>query len=164
MNGRVALLVPCYNASRFVAPFLAMVRAQTRPHDEVWFYDDASTDDTADRLAAQGQRVLRGTVNGGAAVARNRLLAASAAEYVHFHDIDDTMDPALVATLLPDVAAERASCCAFQQHLPDGTVQRDNRFHDLPPPSAGPPPPPTTTRRRTPGASRTWAECGTPTS
>ena len=129
---RVALLVPCHNAARFVPPFLAMVRAQSRPYDEVLFFDDGSTDDTARLLLAAGCQVLRGEHNGGAAYARNRLLAATTADYVHLHDIDDELDPAFVATLLPDVRPDGAVCCAFQRRRPDGHVEREDRFRDLP--------------------------------
>jgi glycosyltransferase involved in cell wall biosynthesis len=129
---RVALLVPCYNAANFIAPFLAMVRAQTRPYDEIRFYDDASTDDSVQRIGAAGMHVLRGEHNHGAAYARNRLLAATSAEFIHFHDVDDELDPAFVATLLPRVTPDRAACSAYRRRLNDGRIQREDRFRDLP--------------------------------
>ena len=129
---RLALLVPCHNAERFVAPFLAMVAAQTRPYDEVIFFDDASSDDTARRLEEAGQRVIRGDVNRGAAHARNRLLEAASAEYVHFHDIDDRPDPDLARVLSEGVGPGRAACCAYRRVWEDSGHASEDRFPDLP--------------------------------
>lgn len=129
---RLALLVPCHNAERFVAPFLELVAAQTRPYDEVIFFDDASADETARKLEAAGQRVIRGGVNGGAAHARNRLLEAASAEYVHFHDIDDRPEPELARTLWENVGPGRAACCAYRRVWEGGGHASEDRFADMP--------------------------------
>ncbi|MCU0791556.1 MAG: glycosyltransferase family 2 protein [Opitutaceae bacterium] len=129
---RLSLLVPCHNAERFIAPFLAMVAKQTRPYDEVIFYDDASTDGTASRLEEAGQRVIRGTVNRGAAHARNRLLEAASCEYVHFHDVDDRLDPDLARALLKEAGPGRVSFCAYRRVWEGASEAREDRFADLP--------------------------------
>jgi glycosyltransferase involved in cell wall biosynthesis len=134
---RVALLVPCFNAARFVAPFVAMVRAQRQPYDEILFYDDASTDDTVPQLEALGCKVIRGETNHGAAHARNQLLPAATADYIHFHDIDDELDRDFVAALLPHVRPDRAAACAFQRRRSDGRIEREDRFRDMPERSPG---------------------------
>lgn len=99
--------MPAYNAARFLPRLWAGVLAQTRPFDEVWVCDDASTDDTAQLAASLGAAVLRNPANLGPAASRNRLLAATGADWVHFHDADDCLAPDFAAGMLarsgPDV-------------------------------------------------------------
>jgi GT2 family glycosyltransferase len=103
----ITLLVPCYNAARFLPRLAASVRAQTAPFADVVCYDDASSDDTVRVAAELGLRIVRGETNRGPAFARNRLLEAAREEWVHFHDADDLLDPHFVeqmsAVLSPEV-------------------------------------------------------------
>jgi glycosyltransferase involved in cell wall biosynthesis len=69
------------------------VQAQSLPFDEILLFDDGSTDDTAAVAAGFGARVLRSERSLGPAAARNRLVAASTSEWIHFHDADDTLAP-----------------------------------------------------------------------
>jgi hypothetical protein len=96
MNPSISLLVPCYNAARYLPRLMASVRAQTRPFAEIAAYDDGSTDDTAEAWRKLGLTVIRGAANHGPGFARNRLLESSAGEWVHFHDADDLLQPLFV--------------------------------------------------------------------
>jgi glycosyltransferase involved in cell wall biosynthesis len=90
---RTALLIPCHNAAAFLPRLWETIRAQTLPFDAVFCYDDASDDDTAAVAEALGAQVIRAGSNGGPARARNALLHACRAEWVHFHDADDLLTP-----------------------------------------------------------------------
>lgn len=87
------LLVPCKNGALFLPRLLASARAQTRTFDEIWVFDDGSTDESASVAEALGARVLRSPRSVGPAAGRNRLSAVCACDWLHFHDADDTMDP-----------------------------------------------------------------------
>lgn len=128
----ISLLVPSYQSIRFVEPFLRMARGQSRPYNRILFYDDGSTDGTTAFLRSLGCDVIEGSANRGAAYARNRLLEACATEFVHFHDIDDDLDPEFVRRLLPHASANRASVCAFQRRRPDCSIARLDRFERIP--------------------------------
>ncbi len=95
---RLALLVPAFNAAPFLPRLLASAAGQTEPFDEVWVYDDASTDDTAAVAAAHGARVVRGEVNRGCSFGKNTLAERTACEWLHFHDADDALLPGFVAS------------------------------------------------------------------
>lgn len=86
-----SLLVPCYNAARFLPRLWDTVRMQTLPFDEFLCYDDASTDDTVSVARSLCATVLCGERNAGAAFARNQLWRAARGEWVHFHDADDLL-------------------------------------------------------------------------
>ena len=67
---RISVVIPAYNAARFLPRCLASVFAQTLKPDEVIVVDDGSTDDTAALAAALGARVIS-RPNGGLSAARN---------------------------------------------------------------------------------------------
>jgi len=88
-----SLLVPCYNAEKYVNNFIDNISKLSKPFNEVIFYDDASTDKTAELLQFKGLNVIRGKTNRGPGYARNRLAEAAHGDYIHFHDIDDEINP-----------------------------------------------------------------------
>jgi glycosyltransferase involved in cell wall biosynthesis len=93
MAAGISLLIPAFNAAEDLPALLRDAANQTVPFHEVWVYDDASVDNTSAVAREWGARVIRGEVNRGAAVARNCLIAASEAEWIHFHDADDRLAP-----------------------------------------------------------------------
>lgn len=97
MENTLALCVPAYNAAAHLPRLFESARQQTVPFDEVWVYDDASTDDTAAVAAKFGARVIRGQVNQGCSAGKNALLAQVGTAWVHFHDADDTLMSEFVA-------------------------------------------------------------------
>lgn len=92
----ITLLIPCYNAARYLPRLADSVRAQTMPFAEILCYDDGSTDQTLEVTRALGWRILTPNTNAGPAAARNRLLAAATTDWVHFHDADDLLEPRFV--------------------------------------------------------------------
>lgn len=88
-----SLLVPCYNAEAYVATFIEQINNLTIKFDQVIFYDDASTDQTARLITEMGYSLLNGKKNMGPGYARNRLAEAASSKYIHFHDIDDELVP-----------------------------------------------------------------------
>lgn len=92
-----ALLVPCYNAEKFIDSFLSNINKLTKPFDETIFYDDASTDNTYQLLKSKGCTVVKGDINRGPGYARNKLAEITTCEWFHFHDIDDGLKPDYLA-------------------------------------------------------------------
>ncbi len=110
----ITLLIPCFNAEKFLPRLFASVTAQTRPFDRILCYDDGSTDATVAIAQELGLDIITGQPNRGAAHARNRLAAAAHTEWFHFHDPDDLLDPRFVAELAPqcDPSHDVVSCDA----------------------------------------------------
>jgi glycosyltransferase involved in cell wall biosynthesis len=113
-TARITLLVPCYNAARYLPRLMESVRAQTRPFDAILCYDDGSRDDTVAVARQLGLDIITGQPNAGVAVARNRLVTAAATEWIHFHDADDLILPGYVERLVPacDARHDVVSCDA----------------------------------------------------
>jgi glycosyltransferase involved in cell wall biosynthesis len=101
---RVSVIIPVYNAARYLPAALASVAAQTHAPVEVIVVDDGSTDDSAAVAAQPGVQVLR-QANAGPAQARNAGLAVARGELIAFLDADDEWLPHKLATQVAYLAA-----------------------------------------------------------
>ena len=107
----VSILIPCWNAERYVAQAVASALGQSWPAVEVIVVDDGSTDGSRAVLEAFGDRIrLIATPNQGAWKARNTALQAAQGTFVKYLDADDLLFPNTVeqqvraAQNLPDTA------------------------------------------------------------
>lgn len=100
---KVSVIMPSYNAERFIAKAIDSVLAQDFQDWELIVVNDGSTDGTAQVLAGFTDARIRviHQANGGEAVARNRGLDEVRGEYVAFLDADDLYLP----NALGDMAA-----------------------------------------------------------
>lgn len=112
----VAVVVPVFNAARFLREALASVLAQTYPHTELIVVDDGSTDGSAEVAeAVTGQPVIR-QPRSGAAAARNAALERCRADIVAFQDADDVWLPQKTARQVEYLLAHRDEpCCTCQR-------------------------------------------------
>lgn len=94
----VSVIMPAYNAARFIEAAARSVMNQTVTDWELLVLDDCSQDDTcaiAQRLAAQDPRIrlVRNEANMGVARTRNRGFELCRGEYVALLDSDDIWHP-----------------------------------------------------------------------
>lgn len=93
----ISVIVPAYNAARWLEECVASVEAQTYPTWELVLVDDGSTDATwqiAMRLAEKNARVKPiHTENGGVCRARNKGIDNANGEFIAFLDADDALMP-----------------------------------------------------------------------
>lgn len=99
----VSIIMPAYNAEKFIAQAIASVQAQTLSDWELIVSDDASTDATlsiVQGIAEQDARivVLEPAGNHGPAHARNRAIENAAGRYIAFLDSDDLWKPRKLET------------------------------------------------------------------
>jgi glycosyltransferase involved in cell wall biosynthesis len=86
----VSVVMPAYNAERFIGEALASALSQTYEPVEVIVVDDGSTDRTAEIAAAHDATVLR-QGHAGSASARNAGLKRASGDYWTILDADDVM-------------------------------------------------------------------------
>ena len=89
-----SVLIPAYQAERFVVAAVESALAQTRPPLEVIVCDDGSTDGTREALEPYRDRIvyLR-KENGGEGSAKNAAARAASGDFVVLLDADDTYLP-----------------------------------------------------------------------
>jgi glycosyltransferase involved in cell wall biosynthesis len=91
----VSILIPAYNAERWIADTIKSALAQTWPDKEVIIVDDGSRDKTvniARRFASKNVAVVT-QENQGAPAARNNAFARCQGDYVQWLDADDLLAP-----------------------------------------------------------------------
>ncbi|MDY0747266.1 glycosyltransferase [Paucibacter sp. R3-3] len=105
---RVSVVIPCFNATRYIAATVRSVLAQTGVELEVIVVDDGSTDDSAACVAREFPqvRLIRRT-NAGVAAARNAGIAAATGDWVAFCDADDIWLPGKLTAQFEVIAASR---------------------------------------------------------
>jgi len=90
----VSVLIPCYNAERYISETLESVLSQTWQNIEVIVIDDGSRD--ASCAVVRSYKDKRVTLiqqpNCGAAATRNHAFQASRGDYIQFLDADDILD------------------------------------------------------------------------
>lgn len=120
-RGLVSVIMPVYNAAPFLGETLPAVAAQTYANVERIAADDGSTDDSRERLAAQGGWQVVCVSRLGSNGARRAAIARSRGEYVALLDQDDLWHP-----------EHLAECVAVLEAYPDASaaIGRRDRFRD----------------------------------
>jgi hypothetical protein len=89
----VAVVIPCYNAERWISRAVQSLLEQHYPSVEIIVVDDGSTDGSLNIIRRFDGRIRWETgPNRGACFARNRGLALSTADYILFLDADDYIE------------------------------------------------------------------------
>lgn len=141
-SAKFSIILPAYNAERFIAQTIGSIVAQTFADFELLVIDDGSTDGTAAIAAALDPRVrVLSQQNQGIARARNAGLAAARGEFIAFMDHDDLWHPHKLAVQAA-VLARRPDCGivygeflrwdpATPPHFPDAVLDSENIVADL---------------------------------
>jgi glycosyltransferase involved in cell wall biosynthesis len=91
----ISVIIPVYNAERYLKEALESVFSQTYGNIEVICVDDGSTDGSLAILKSYGDRIIlvECGINGGIGEARNRGIAKATGEHIAFMDADDIWVP-----------------------------------------------------------------------
>lgn len=90
----VSIVMPAYNAAKFIRETIASVQAQTDTDWELLVIDDGSKDETVEIVTALAKedpriRLLQNEKNMGVAKTRNRGIELASGEYIALLDSDD---------------------------------------------------------------------------
>lgn len=139
----VTVIMPAYNAARFIDKAIESVVSQSLSDWELLVIDDCSTDDTY-YLASQYKDpricVLRNEENSGVAKTRNRGIELAKGIHIAFLDSDDIWHPQKLQKQLEKMEAEKADLCYCAYEIiglngeksrADYLVSETARFEDI---------------------------------
>jgi glycosyltransferase involved in cell wall biosynthesis len=95
MTPLVSILIPAYNAERWISDTIQSALDQTWKHKEIIIVDDGSRDNTltiARRFASKDVLVAQ-QVNQGASAARNKAFSLCQGDFIQWLDADDLLSP-----------------------------------------------------------------------
>ncbi|HEY4954372.1 MAG TPA: glycosyltransferase, partial [Gemmatimonadaceae bacterium] len=135
----VSIVIPCYNAGRYVREAIESVLRQSPQPVELIVVDDASTDESWNVVREFGNALLaeRNTHNRGACYSRNRGTALASGRFLMFLDADDCIAPDTVAALVSALESSNAGLAASRWNflVPSGDrwIPVDSGFPKDPP-------------------------------
>lgn len=125
----ISIVIPCYNAEKFVARTIHSVLSQTgdKSRFEIILVNDGSTDNTSERIKEMAvnvpQIVFLEQANSGVSIARNLGLSVAKGEYVYFLDADDTISSDFINSLSQTVPAD-VFLVGYQRLFPNGKSKK----------------------------------------
>jgi len=106
---RVSILIPCYNAARWIRQCIESALAQDGADREVIVVDDGSSDGSASIIREFAGRIRwESGPNRGSNPTRNRLLELATGEWLQYLDADDYLLPAKISSQLQQSPAPEA--------------------------------------------------------
>jgi glycosyltransferase involved in cell wall biosynthesis len=123
----VSIIVPVYNASRFIGPCIESLQRQTHSEIEIILVDDGSTDASLAICKEYAEKDSRLCVlhqeNSGASAARNKGIQVAKGGNLMFVDADDFVDKNIVKILLDgfqNADEVGLSICLYKTHFFSG--------------------------------------------
>jgi glycosyltransferase involved in cell wall biosynthesis len=103
----VSILMPAYNARRWIREALESALGQTWPRKEIIVVNDGSTDGTFDIAKSYESRNVRvlTQANRGASAARNAAMGQAQGDYIQWLDADDVLAPDKIARQMSAAAS-----------------------------------------------------------
>ncbi|KAA0970574.1 glycosyltransferase family 2 protein [Aureimonas fodinaquatilis] len=127
----VSIIMPAWNAAQTIQPAVRSILNQSWQNLELLIVDDASTDDTWDKLqhlAGQDNRVriFRNARNVGPYVSKNMALSYVAGEWITGHDADDWAHPQRIEQHMNHVLAARDEYPVSSTYM--ARIEPDGKF------------------------------------
>src|SRR5262245_13588910 len=112
----VSVLIPCYNAEKYIGDTLDCVFRQTWPQIEVIVVNDGSTDESAAEIRrwCDPRLIFLNGPNRGAAAARNEAFRRSTGDFIQYLDADDLIDVNKIERQMRRLAEEPESLASAE--------------------------------------------------
>ena len=129
---RLSIIIPCYNAEKFLVQCFNTLQQQSYKHWEAICVDDGSYDDTLRILKEYALTDIRIKVytqqNQGAAKAREYGISKATGDYVTFLDVDDTLVPGALQTMVSAFTVDADIVVSGYNVLKHGEIIRKKKF------------------------------------
>ena len=126
---KLSVIVPVYNAEKWIKDALDSLVNQTYPDIEVICVDDGSADGSGAEINKYIEKCLNIRLikqkNAGVSAARNKGIENAEGEYIAFLDADDYIELDAYYTMIQQLEAEGSDAvfCEFVRFWPNGKIQ-----------------------------------------
>lgn len=131
-NQIVSVIIPVYQAEKYVVRCVESVINQTYKKLEVIMIDDGSEDNSLEicnEFAKKDSRIqIFHQTNMGVAAARNKGLDYAGGEYIYFLDSDDWIDKNTLADMVYSLEENNSDLCICGFHYIDGQKEQEHCF------------------------------------
>lgn len=141
MKKEVSVIVPIYNAHKYLKRCIRSILDQTYENLDIVLIDDGSQDNSLEickRFEKEDQRVrVFHKENGGVSSARNYGIKKAQGEYIVFIDADDRVETSFIESLLAKAKENSIVICSFVYGDEDGNISascemlEDSNLNDL---------------------------------
>ena len=135
MEEKVSIIIPIYNAERYIERCICSVINQTYKNIEIIIINDGSTDDSMkliNRYKNKDSRIIViNQKNSGVSTARNNGINKSSGKYVMFVDIDDWLELNMIEEMVKKIKEKDVDAlrCNYFRNYEDNT-QKKGFFYD----------------------------------
>lgn len=111
MKQLVSILIPAYNAEKWIGDCIMSGLAQTWPWKEIIVVNDGSKDSTLEIALSYASKNIKvvNQENSGASAARNKALSMANGDYIQWLDADDLLAPDKIATQMSNAVPGEVS-------------------------------------------------------
>lgn len=133
---RISIVIPLFNAEKFLRRCLESIQAQTYTNWECILIDDGSTDSSKEICNEYAQKNSRFRVfckkNGGVASARNLGIEHAAGEWLTFVDADDYIDQDYLESLIISQTRYNSewALCGLKKYCKDGSLKWERKYQE----------------------------------
>lgn len=112
---KLSVIVPCYKAERYIERCLNGLLAQSYKNLEIIVVVDGNLDRSAEIAERYPVKTILFEKNQGASAARNAGLKEATGDYIHFMDVDDTINDGFYEHLMEAITRNDAdiACCGI---------------------------------------------------
>jgi len=139
MGPLISVVVPVYNAKRYLPQCVTSVLNQTYQNIELILVDDGSNDgsgEICDKFRQRDPRVkLIRQPNSGVSAARNSGIQAATGKYLTFVDADDWVDRGMLECMINTIAQNGVDACFCSRYYKDESDVRVALPDDFPSPA-----------------------------
>ena len=137
----LAVIVPCYNAERYINKCVSSIIGQTYPKLEIILINDGSTDNTSTLCEAWQKQDTRIRVihqqNTGSSYARKKGVENATADYVTFVDADDWIDKNMYTDMMSALLSTNSDiaqcgyCKVYDKASPPAPLQKSGENPEI---------------------------------
>lgn len=130
---KVSIIIPIYNAEKYLYKCLKSVKEQTYTNIEVLMINDGSTDNSetiCKEFLSDSRFSLINKENGGVSSARNLGIERCSGEYVLFVDSDDWCHNELLSQAVKNIKSYDMLCFCYYKAYKDKNIYEDLKVKD----------------------------------